>query len=256
MLRYAAIAVAVSIAILGRAVPQTPRAVDVKENRQIQQPVASLLPVDVKQLPAIGGVVPVELSCSDAELSSPRSIQKLACMFKNNTDRFITAVNLDITVNVERNGKILEHSSYLTLDSYLYGDFAEDHRTSRIPPGAQQQINELPSSYSDGVVKSISVGIDYVDFGDDKPLGANGKGFEIVRNMRSGASKYKIWLIDKYARNGKSIDAIIPLLNTAVSSQELGLTNPNEQNGAEMFRNYLLRQFQTYGAEKIMKLFK
>ena len=256
MLRYTAISVAVSIAILGRAVSQPPRAVDVKENRQTQQPAVSLLPVDVKQLPAIGGVVPVELNCSDAELSSPRSIQKLACMFKNNTDRFIIAVNLDITVNVERNGKILEHSSYLTLDSYLYGDFAEEHRTSRIAPGAQQQINELPSSYSDGVVKSISVAIDYVDFGDDKSLGLNSKGFEIVRSMRNGASKYKIWLVDKYTRNGKSIDAVVPLLNTAVSSQELRLTNPNEQNGAEMFRNYLLRQFQAYGAEKIMKLFK
>jgi hypothetical protein len=250
MLRYTAFALAVSIAILSPAVSQTPKAVDVKVNQQTQQPVVSFLPVDVKQLPTIGGVVPVELSCSDAELSSPRSIEKLACTFKNNTERFIAAVSLYIIVNLERNGKISELSSSLTLDSDMYADFG-----ARIPPGAQYPIRDLPSSYSD-VVKSISAGIDYVDFGDDKPLGPNAKGFEIIRSRRNGASKYKVWLIDKYTRNGKSIEAVMPLLNAAVASQELGLTNTNEQNGAEMFRMFLLRQFQTYGPEKIMKLFK
>ena len=224
-------------------------------NRQAQQSV-TFLPVEVHQLPVVDGRVPVELSCLDAELSSPRSIEKLSCTLKNSTSRSINAASIEITVNIERGGKILELQDYYTLDSYLHPDFAEDHPNSLLPPGAQHPINELPSNYSDGVLKSISVGVDYVDFGDDKPLGPNRKGSQIIAAIRNGASKYKTWLQDKYTRNGKNIDDLVRLLDTAVPAQEIGATTANEQSGADMFRKYLLRDFKNHGADRIAKHFK
>ena len=220
---------------------------------QQTKPAVSLLPVEVKQLNEVAGVIPVELRCLDAELSSPRSIEKLTCIIKNNTTRFITAGTVEITINIERNGSILELRSYYTLDTLLHSDFREDHSNNRIPPGGEHPINELPSSYSDGVVKSIAVGIDYIDFGDNEPAGLNRKGSQIIGDMREGASKYKRWLIKKYGENGKSIDAIIALLNTDPSSQEVGLANSNQESGADMFRKYLLRDYKTNGAERLTK---
>lgn len=214
---------------------------------QQTKPIVSLLPIEAKQLKPVAGIVPVELRCADAELSSPRSIEKLTCVIKNNTDRFITAASLQITVNIERNGTILELRSYYTLDTFLHTDFREDHKNTLIPPGGEHTINELPSSYSDGVVKSIAVQIDYIDFGDDEPVGLNRKGSQIIGDMREGASKYKSWLSKKYKENGKSIDAIIALLNTNAPSQEAGLTNDNQESGADMFRKYLLREYRTNG---------
>ncbi len=193
--------------------------------------IVSLLPVDVTQLNAVDGVIPVELRCADAELSSPRSIEKLTCIIKNNTNRFITASTVEIRIGIERSGTILELRSYYTLDTFLQDDFRADHRNNRIPPGGEHAINELPSSFSDGVVKSIAVGIDYVDFGDSEPVRLNRKGSQIIGQMREGASKYKSWLSKRYKENGKSIGAIVTLLNTDAPSKEAGLTNSNEEKG-------------------------
>lgn len=220
---------------------------------QQSKPTVSILPIDVKQLSALEGVIPVELRCPDAEMASPRSIEKLTCIMKNNTNRFIAAITIEIRIGIERNGTILEVQSYYTLDTFLHPDFREDHRDNHIPPGGERTINELPSSYSDGVVKSIAVEIDYVDFGDNNPIGFNRKGSQIIANIREGASKYKTWLTKKYKESGRSIDAIIALLNTYVPSQEAGLENDNQESGADMFRKALLRDYKANGADRLAK---
>lgn len=220
---------------------------------QQSKPTMTQLPVEVSQLDPVGGVVPVELRCADAELSSPRSIEKLTCLIKNNTNKFITASSVEITVNLERNGTVLELRNYYTLEAFLSADFREKGEGNLIPPGGEHPVNELPSSYSDGVVKSIVVRIDYVEFGDNESLGINRRGSQILADLREGASKYKKWLTKKYKENGNSTGAIISLLETKAPPQEAILTTTNQESGADMFRKYLLRDYRVNGAESLAR---
>jgi hypothetical protein len=203
---------------------------------------------------SVDGSVSVELRCSEAELSSPNSIEKLTCVIKNNTDRFITAGTLAVTIVLEeKNGKELDQKSYDTFDTFVHPDFRHDHPNNRIGPGAEYTIYEMPSGYSDVVIKSIAATIDYIDFGDNRPSGFNSKGSQIVADIREGASRYKTWLISKYKQNGKSVDEVSKVLNENLSSREIGLQNSNQESGADMFRKYLLRDFKEKGSEPLKK---
>jgi hypothetical protein len=218
-----------------------------------EKPGLTLLPVQVKQIEPVGGVIPVELRCLDAQLSSPRAIERLTCVIKNNTDRFITAGTVAVAINFERAGTELELESYDTFDTFLHADYRENHKNNRIRPGGEFTIDELPSSYSDGVIKSIAVGIDYIDFGDNQPAGLNRKGSQIIGDMREGASKYKAWIKRKYNESGRSLDAVSALLDRNPSASELGLQNSNQESGADMFRKYLLRDYKEKGPELLKR---
>jgi hypothetical protein len=213
----------------------------------------TLLPVQVKQLDPVSGVVPVELRCSDAQLSSPKAIERLTCTIKNNTDRFITAGTVAVAIDLERNGTELELQSYDTFDTFVHADFNEDHKNNRIRPGGEFRIDELPSSYSDGIIKSIAVGIDYIEFADNQRAGLNRKGSQIIGDMREGASKYKAWLKIKYKESGRSVDAVSALLDRSPSARELFLQNSNQESGADMFRKYLLRDYKEKGMEPLKR---
>jgi hypothetical protein len=213
----------------------------------------TLLPVQVKQLDPVGGIAPVELRCSDAQLSSPRAIERLTCIIKNNTDRFIEAGTVAVAINLETKGTELELHSYDTFDTFVHPDYREDHKNNRIRPGGEFRIDELPSTYGDGVIKSIAVGIDYIDFGDNQPAGLNRKGSQIIGDMREGASKYKAWLKSKYKESGRSVDAVSKLLDENPLARELGLQNSNQESGADMFRKYLLRDYKEKGMEGLKR---
>src|SRR5258708_28877385 len=88
-----------------------------------EKPGLTLLPVQVEQIDPVGGVIPVELRCLDAQLSSPRAIEKLTCVIKNNTDRFITAGTVAVAINFERAGTELELQSYDTFNTFLQSDY-------------------------------------------------------------------------------------------------------------------------------------
>jgi hypothetical protein len=211
--------------------------------------------VTTNQLEMGKGVVPLELKCEDAELSRPDKIEKLSCILINHTQRNVTAASVNISILIERDGKDFQDSGYLTFDSVLLSDLSDPHESKLVAPGGEYRIQELPTAY-DGVVKGISVGLDYVEFSDKGTLG-NKAGSRIIDNTRIGAAKYKDWLVKQYENNGRSVDAIVPLLEKGHTlPEDLDVQDSNQQEGARSYRNYALRAYTTQGAEGLRKHLK
>jgi hypothetical protein len=216
------------------------------------------LPVSATQLPADNGIIPVELQCEDAELSAANALEKLSCVIKNNTKRFIVAGTIYTTITIEKEGKSLSIGSYDTFDTFLHPDFREDHPGNMIHPRGNYRLDDLPGSFEDGVViKAIAVRVDYVEFADHAALGPNRGGAQIIAETREGAAKYKKWLARKYDESKGSMKEIVALLDTEQPlAEELEIKTANQEHGAIMYRNYARRTYQNKGAEALTRHLK
>ncbi len=196
-----------------------------KITSQNAAPFERQIQVTTNQIQPDKGIIPVELKCENAELSAPNAIEKLSCVIKNNTQKYITAGSLYTSITVEQEGKTFAVSTYDVFDTFLHPDFRADHTNNLIAPGKEYRLNDLPVTYDNNVlVKGITVQIDYLEFADNSMLGPNRAGSRIVGDMREGAAKYKNWIAQKYKEKGKSIEAIIPLLDADQPlAEELGI---------------------------------
>lgn len=212
------------------------------------------IPVIATQLPLESGVIPVELRCKNAELSAPNSIENLSCVIKNNTNKYISAGSLYTSITMEKEGQAIVLSTFDTFDTFVHPDFREEHKNNLIAPGNEYVLNQLPSSYDSVIIKRIDAHLDYIEFDDGSSLGVNKGGSRIIKGTREGAAMYKNWLVEQYKRRGKSIDAIMALLDSSYPlPEELGLQNGEQENGANIYRKYARRTYQTKGAEGLIK---
>jgi hypothetical protein len=171
------------------------------------------LQVLTKQLPSENGVIPVELKCDRAELSSPNSLEKLSCVIRNNTHKAIVAGATYTSLSLERNGETFVSSEYGSFDSFLHPDFRETHKNNLILPAGEYRYTELPVGYDEGIaIKTVTMTIDYIEFADHTSLGTNRAGWRMISEARHGAADYKNWLAKKYEETG-SLDAIVGLLD-------------------------------------------
>ncbi len=218
----------------------------------------SELAVAVRQLPAEGGVIPVELRCEPARLISPNSIEPRLCFLKNNTNKLIAAVALAYSITTEKNGKEATGISYLTAETLVHPDLRADRLDNRVGPGRELPIRDSATTYEDdAVVKGIEVWIDYVEFDDQTAAGPNRVGSRIVSDIRAGAAKYKAWLVDKYRQSGNSVAAVVPLLDTHLRREELGIRSGEEEHGAIAYQNHarrLTREKGPQGLDRFLKL--
>lgn len=215
------------------------------------------LRVTANQLSRVNGVIPVELKCENAELSAPNALENLPCAIKNNTNNYITAVTVAISLVLDKEGTTSTDSSFLTIETFVHPDFREEHKNNLIPPRGERPIQDLPVSYDNAVIKGVMIQVDYVEFADNTTLGPNHAGSRIITDIRQGAAKYKNWLVQKYKQNGKSIDAIVPLLEPSQPfSEELGISNGDQQEGARIYRNYARRSYEAKGPEALTKHLK
>jgi hypothetical protein len=200
-------------------------------------------------------VIPVELRCEDAEMSAPNALEKLSCVIKNNTNKYIAAAAVNISFLTEREEKLSLDSSYLTIETFGHPDFREEHKDNLISPGGERSFQDLPTNYDNAVIKGVTVRIDYIEFADSATtLGPNRAGSRIISNIREGAEKYKNWLVQKYNESGKSINSIIKLLekNQPIPA-ELEIQNGDQQQGVIFYRNYARKTFETKGANGLSK---
>lgn len=212
------------------------------------------IPVIAGQLQAEGDVIPVELWCKNAELSAPNAIEKLSCVIKNNTNKYISAGVLYTSITMEINGQEAIVSSFDSFDTFVHPDFREEHKNNLIAPGKEYIYNDLPNSFDNAILKRINVQLDYVEFEDGSSSGSNRGGSRIIKNIREGAAIYKAWLAEQYKQRGKSVDAIMPLLDSSYPlPQELKLQNDEQESGANIYRKYARRTYQTKGAESLIK---
>lgn len=218
---------------------------------------AIMLPVSVQNLSSETGTNPVELRCENARLSAPNYIERLSCVLKNNSDRAIRAGTLVVNVTIEERGAMETISSYDSFDRFLHPDVHSEHGLNFIPPQGEYVIEHLPTSYGEGIVKSISESIDYIEFADGPPLGRNVAGARIINDVRQGAGKYKDWIVREFHRDGSSPGAILQILNAGdVEGAGLDLQNGDQKTGANLFRKYLLRTYASKGEAELVKHLK
>jgi hypothetical protein len=217
-----------------------------------------VLPVSVQNLSSETDISPVTLRCENARLSAPNQIEKLSCVLKNNTDRRIVAGTIVLKVMVEQRGVIETISGYDSFDRLLHPDVHSEREPNFIPPQGEYVMDQLPTSYGEGIVKEISGSIDYVEFTNGPSVGPNVAGARIINDVRQGAAKYKTWLVREYHRNGMSAQAILQTLNKGdvVSQPDLDLQNSDQNTGANLFRKYLLRTYASKGEAELVKHIK
>jgi hypothetical protein len=222
-----------------------------------EQPGASQLPIMTRQLPQEKGVIPVELKCGNAELSTPDTLEKISCSIKNNTNKDVSAVSLNVSVVIETGGKLSVDSNFLTFETFLHPDFRQERSRNLLSPGEESPVRDGPSTYYNSTIKGVSLQIDYVEFADKTTLGPNQAGARIVSEIREGAAKYKSWLVKQFNRGGKSVNAIAPLLEkNQPLPQEIGIETGDQQQGALMYRNFALKIYRSKGTDGLNRYLK
>ncbi|MGH9899779.1 MAG: hypothetical protein ACRD63_07600 [Pyrinomonadaceae bacterium] len=213
------------------------------------------IPITItKQLEPENGVIPVEIRCTEAHITAPNQLEKLDCTLKNNTGKNIIAASAILSIVVERDGTISKEASHLTIETLGEQEFKGINKS--IGPGEENSLGTSgPTSYLDAVIKGVEISAGHVEFDDQTTLGDDETGSQIIRDVREGAAKYKVWLTLKH--NGKSVNGITPLLERDQSlPQELALRNSNQELGAKAYRYRLWKIGHTRGTSEIEKLLK
>lgn len=212
------------------------------------------LPVTVKQLPLDNGVVPVEVSCDDAQVDVNK-LERLSCTLRNNSTKSVTAAGVRVTILLEHKGKVSQDSGLLTVDSQWFSP--DPSQSSLIPPAGTYRLEDLPSDYEDAVIRGVEVHLDYAEFADAKTVGPDSGTSQKVGEARSGAAKYRDWLSREFEKAGGSVESILPLLEKYQRlPPELEGEGGNQQEGASQYRGYLRRVFTTKGPEGLRNQLK
>lgn len=220
------------------------------------QPKDELIPVVItKQLEAKSDLIPADLRCGMARLSAPNQLEEFRCVLKNNTLANIAAANAIYTIVYERNGSLYKDSFSSIAEAFVHKDFKGTNKL--IEPGNETSFGPPgPISYAGGVIKSVEIAIDYVEFEDGSSLGPDKQGSRIIEAMRAGAERYRQWLKVRCRQSGTCVNAISSAveLNQSLPS-ELLFTDPSEEQGANAYRSRLRKLYQDRGPAEVKKLF-
>jgi hypothetical protein len=105
----------------------------------------------------------------------------------------------------------------------------------------------------DVIIKQITLRVDYILYDDNTSFGSAGEGQKKINLMRDGARKYKAWLGQNYLHNRKSLPMTLPLIEQRAIPEQLKL-NLDQTLGADRYRLFLLKTFQTKGANDVADL--
>ena len=224
-----------------------------RSDSKVQQPEGPNIKVVVTQLPAQDNIIPVEIIGMVATSSAPNVLDDLTYFVKNNSGKAINAVAVTKKILYREDGKVKSLARCSTSDFSFHPDFASKPLAS----GDQAHMEAAgPTSFEEGtVVVSVSLNIDYVLYVDGTSYGDGSEGEQTVLSQREGAKKYKHLLREKYAKAGKSLVTIVPLLEQETKLDQLKLTQ-SESVGADRYRLYLLKTFRTKGAAEIERYIK
>jgi hypothetical protein len=252
------VAVGITLTVLAGALAISTAALKVGSNRAAGQVEDSQLQVITHQLPSVDGKIPVELRCGAVHPPKRPELLVMSCTIKNNTGKSISAFSIDYAIFFERwGGGEFPDAGLMTLNARIHPDFRQSHARELIPPGDERIIDRGgPIQHEDASAKRIEAKIDYVEFEDDTTLGPNAKGSNLqIASIREGAAKYKEWLKQKYQESGKSIKAVVPLLQDSSSlPTELGVNDPMLILGAEAYQKKARDVYRNGGDAEIEKL--
>ena len=223
------------------------------------QKLASKIPVNVTQLPAEKGIIPVELKCESAELASANRLEKLSCTAINNTSKSISALVADYDISLKDNGKSDLFSGAITVEMLLHPSFYERRKHTFIQPSEETPINLMPTTFEESsVIEEMTLQINYVEFEDGSAIGRGTNGEKIIRQIRQGIVIYRDWLIKKYTEGGKSETSIVGLIENSqsISKENLGDLTPKQLEGAKILQKFIRRIYSSEGIEGLKAILK
>jgi hypothetical protein len=227
-----------------------PRAQNTQHTEDLQ------LPVVITQMETENGVIPVELRCEMALLSAPDTLKDIPCALKNNTNQRISAAVITFSVTVEKDNTVIADSNVLSIETFVHPDIRAEHGNNLVGPGKEHPVRPQPISYEGGLIKGVTMQVDYVEFEDKTRSGPDRTGSRSLAEIREGAMKYKAWLVKKYNEGGRQLAAIIPLLHQdQPAPDEINLQSSLQWQGAMIYRNRLRQLYEGEGERALSKYF-
>lgn len=223
--------------------------------KQSAEPFDKQMPIALEQLAQTGGILPVEVRCSDARLTAPDTLDSFSCMAINNTGKDIISLAASYTVVTEKSGEGESlNTNLLSVDSLVHPDIRRARGLKTIRPGAMHPLSPPgPTTYEGETIVRIALSIDYVEF-DDSSLGADKHGSRAIKAVREGAARYKSWLVKKYHLNKREAAALTQTLEESALPAELQLGDGGDMNeGAQMYRRFILGVYQHQGVAEFKK---
>jgi hypothetical protein len=214
--------------------------------RNAHQAEETHVPILTEQLAEDSGIA---LQCGSGRLSAPNSLESYTCVITNRTSERVRSFSVIFTIVAERKGEELRTSRFTAYDMLIHPDFNDPHGGKSIPPGGEYAFSPAgPTTIEDVVIKRLEVKLDHVELQNGNTLGPNEGGLNIVTRRREGAVKFRQWLKQNYREKGKSVNAIITLIQqTPDSLPGVGFSEAELTQGAEMYRMLLLKRYNTYG---------
>ena len=222
-------------------------------NNAANQTEPTEVPVVVKPFRAAKGGNTADLRCDTPYVIPPGTLQKFSCTFKNSTNKEIVAAAIEYSIILESDGKPVTdtrvHALVTSFDKNLSGP------GKLIPPGGESIVGPPgPMFYANSVIKGVEVKVDYLEFVDNTTLADSDKGSKIIANIRSGAAKYRSWLVRKYKEAGESVEALSALLRGDLPGASELHRHSDEEDGLRAYRTLLRRVLETQGAEEVRRI--
>jgi hypothetical protein len=210
------------------------------------------IPVVIKPLKIGNDIVPVDIQCEKVFTTKPNTLDRFTCILVNKTNKSISASSVRYSIIVDSNGKEEEDSRLDIAIPYIHPDLLEIKKPIQ-PEGKLFIAPPGPFVESDSVIKRLELEPVYIEFSDGTTAGVGGKSAEMIANVREGAAKYKNSLYQEYLKRGKSVKAILQLLedDAPLDSETLNFL---QQTGAKSYRNSLRKKYEKDGLASINKV--
>ncbi len=218
-------------------------------NNRLQQ---REIPVVIKPLKVGNQIVPVEIQCKPVFITRPDTLERFTCTLINKTNKSIWAYGVRYSIIFESNGQEDRISRVNTAISYIHPDLLEVKKP--ITPGRISFITPLgPIVVNNSVIKRLELEPVYIEFDDATTAGIGGKSREMIAKVRNGAARYRNSLRQKYVARGRSVQAILPLLEEN-APLGLGKLSFDQKAGAKAYRRLLRKQQKKGGSVSIKRV--
>lgn len=200
--------------------------------------------VIAKQLMTEGGIIPAEIQRAKVHLSSPNEINYYSCVVKNNSKKAITALSLKWTFTIDSNSRESSFSEYSEMDAVIHPDIRSHRRLRAIAPDGESTLDSSGSLGFNPPVRIVKaeVSVNYVEFDDKSTIDVspNHNGSKNINLVRQGAETYKQWVRQIYKQSGNSLNAVLQQLQSNAPQAGLQLNGGSMQQGAKLYKGFLL----------------
>ncbi|NOT60344.1 MAG: hypothetical protein HOP19_08985 [Acidobacteria bacterium] len=199
--------------------------------------------VTAKNLQSDTGEVVVFLEEAKVNATTPQRLDGYSCSVRNASGKSIKALTLLWIFRTINNGTESGISERVSFNSLVHPDLRESGFGRPLEPEQTIPLNAgTITKWDKARFLRAEVSVEYVEFEDGMKLGEdhNKIASSKLQQTREGAEKYKQWLKTQYLQKGKSVDALLEILQGAGMPPDLAVSPGGEMSGAQMYRKALL----------------